>query len=152
MVKSPLCVLLFRFIAVLFLFSLSRIVFYAFNFDSFPQANFITFCSGMRFDISIILYINSLYFILMLLPFRFITQKWFKKTGDIYFVTVNSFAILLNLIDTCYYPFSLRRMTFDIFRFVGETNNFSELLPIFWRSIFTCFLFGLLLFCYSSSP
>ena len=139
MVKSPLCVLLFRFIAVLFLFSLSRIVFYAFNFDSFPQANFITFCSGMRFDISIILYINSLYFILMLLPFRFITQKWFKKTGDIYFVTVNSFAILLNLIDTCYYPFSLRRMTFDIFRFVGETNNFSELLPIFLKEYFYMF-------------
>lgn len=136
---SPLSVLGLRFVALLLLFSLSRIIFYLFNIHSFPQATFGAFMHGIRFDISILLYINSLYFVFLLLPFRFINSKAFRRFADIYFVLFNSVALLLNLIDTCYYPFSMRRMTFDIFRFIGETNNFSALLPVFLKNYYYMF-------------
>lgn len=134
--NSPLFVFLLRFLAVLFLFTLSRIVFYLFNLPLFPGASPFLFLYGLRFDVSIVFYANLLYFVTMLIPARFITHRWYRKTADIYFVTINSLAILLNLIDTCYYPFSMRRMTFDIFQFVGETNNFAELIPAFLRSYY----------------
>ena len=84
-------------------------------------------------------------------PFRFITRKTFRKIEDIGFVILNSIALIPNLIDTCYYPFSMRRMTMDIFDFMGETNNMGDLLPMFLKDyfymifIFIGFIFALIL-------
>ena len=83
-----------------------------------------------------LLIINIPYFIFMLLPFNFISSKLFRTIGNWYLGIVNSLALLVNLIDTCYYPFSMRRMTMDIFAFIGETNNFGTLVPIFLKDYF----------------
>lgn len=117
------------------IYTLCRIIFYCFNLSYFPDAHLSYFFSGIRFDMAAIVITNAPYFLLLLLPFSFIAKKA-KKVGDIYFVIVNTIAVMANLIDVCYYPFSLRRMTSDIFDFIGATNNFGTLIPVFLKDYF----------------
>ena len=133
---SPLSVLTLRFLGLILIFSLSRLTFFLFNSTAFPDAKPIYFLAGIRFDVAMLLIINIPYFIFMLLPFNFISSKLFRTIGNWYLGIVNSLALLVNLIDTCYYPFSMRRMTMDIFAFIGETNNFGTLVPVFLKDYF----------------
>ena len=134
--QSPLYALILRFASLILLFTLCRLAFYLFNLSYFPEAQFSYFIHGIRFDIEAITILNAPYFVFLLLPFTFISKKIFRKIGDLYFVVVNTAAIIANLIDICYYPFSMRRMTWDIFNFIGETNNFGSLVPLFLRDYF----------------
>ena len=131
--SSPLIVLICRFLALMALFFLTRLIFFWFNHEQFSSFTSTIFWQGLRFDASAICILNAPYFLLLLLPFRFIETRTFRTIGNVYFLTVNSIALLTNLIDTCYYPFSMRRMTGDIFSFIGETNNFGELVPVFLK-------------------
>ncbi|MBO4481559.1 MAG: LTA synthase family protein [Bacteroidales bacterium] len=136
MPKSPLTAAFLRFIGLVAIYTLSRWVFYLFNAAQFPDPNIHVWLQGVRFDIVIILLLNCLYFIPNLIPCSFIKNRIFRKIEDWLMVIVNAIALLINLIDTCYYPFSMRRMTGDIFGFIGETNNFGELIPVFLRDYF----------------
>lgn len=136
MPKSPLTVAILRFIGLVAIYTLSRWVFYLFNAAQFADPNVRVWLQGIRFDIVIILLLNCLYFIPNLLPCSFIKNRIFRKVEDWLMVVINSIALLVNLIDTCYYPFSMRRMTGDIFGFMGETNNFGELVPVFLKDYF----------------
>ena len=132
--SSPIIVLICRFFALTGLFFLTRLIFYWFNQETFPGFTSTIFWQGLRFDAAAICILNAPYFLLLLLPFRFIESRTFRTIGNVYFLTVNSIALLTNLIDTCYFPFSMRRMTGDIFSFIGETNNFGDLLPVFFHN------------------
>lgn len=131
--SSPLIVLIGRFLVLMALFFLTRLIFFWFNHDAFPLFTSPIFWQGLRFDAAAICILNAPYFLLLILPFSFIESRTFRTIGNVYFLTVNSIALLTNLIDTCYYPFSMRRMTGDIFSFIGETNNFGELVPAFLK-------------------
>lgn len=133
---SPLNVLILRCVGLLAVFTLSRLVFYWFNLPAFPNVKVAYFAAGLRFDLAMLMIINVPYVLLMLLPFNFIATKIFRKIGNIYIGSINAIALLINLIDTCYYPFSMRRMTADIFAFVGDINNFGSLIPIFLKDYF----------------
>lgn len=153
-IHTPIFQLLLRFAALLLLYTLCRLIFFWCNASYFPEAHISHFISGLRYDIAAITLLNIPYFLLLLLPFNFIAQKSAIKIGDFYFVIANSIGIMANLIDTCYYPFSLRRMTFDIFNFMGATNNMGELIPLFLRDyyymifIFLAFIFTLIVVSY----
>ena len=129
----PLIVLIGRFLALTVLFLATRFIFFGFNHEAFPHFTSTLFWQGLRFDAAAICILNAPYFLLLLLPFRFIESRTFRTIGNVYFLTVNSIALLTNLIDTCYYPFSMRRLTGDIFSFIGETNNFGQLIPAFLK-------------------
>lgn len=148
--SSQIGVVFLQFISLLLLFSLSRLLFYGINITHFPNIELGHFLLGIRFDISIILYINAIYFIFFLIPCKFTSTPAARIIGNTYFIVANSFALLLNLIDTAYYPFSMRRMTGDIIQFVGATNNINSLIPTFLREYFYLIiifiLFILLLF------
>lgn len=150
-IHSPLATAAIRFCGLVMLFSISRLIFYLFNLESFPSPTTAVWLQGVRYDIIIILIVNTLYFIPNLLPFQFITNKTFRKIEDIGFILINSIVLVPNLIDTCYYAFAMRRMTTDIFDFVGETNNMGDLIPMFLKDyfymifIFIGFVFALIL-------
>lgn len=138
--RSQVGVVLLQFLGVVILFTITRLLFFLFNAQSFPNANAVHFVQGIRFDISILLYINLLYIIFKLIPCTFTTSRAANVICNIYFITLNSIAIALNFIDTCYYPFSMRRMTGDIFQFMEETNNMGELIPTFAKEYYYMFL------------
>ena len=78
---------------------------------------------GLVFDTSAILVTNSLWLLLMLFPLHLKEQPWYHLLCRILFVTVNGLALVVNLCDAAYFPFTLRRTTTTVFsEFQYESN------------------------------
>ena len=146
-------VLIFRFIILLFFFSLCRVIFYLFNTALFPQVTFNSFLKlmkgGVMFDISALLYINILFLIFSLLPLAFKFQNWYQKAMLWLFMITNGVAMGLNCADFIYYRFILKRTTASLFALLGQINNKTSLslsiLTDFWYIIFIWIFLLLLL-------
>ena len=123
--------ILINYSIVIGLLSLSRILFFLFNYKLF-QASFpnllIALTHGIRFDISSTLYFNAPYFLLIIIPF---SNSIFEKIKKTVFVLINAFALMLNSIDFIYYSYTYKRSTADLFSFTGTDIDFTKLLPHF---------------------
>lgn len=136
-------VLLIRFGLVMALFSLSRIAFYLFNADLFENTDAGTFLNllkgGLKFDLSALLYLNSLYIFLFLIPFKFKFNSGLQSGLKWLFIITNGAGLAANVSDMIYYRFTLKRTTasvFDIFR--NEDNMFSlwgQFLLDYWYAV-----------------
>lgn len=119
--------LLLRLLLVMFLFTLSRIGFYLFNTAFFPGMTISNFLyllwGGLQFDLAAMLYVNTLYILLMIIPFDFRFNYGYQEfVKYLYFIT-NASALATNVVDFIYYKFTLRRTSADVFRqFENETN------------------------------
>ncbi len=123
-------VLIYRFILMLFVFALCRIGFYLFNTDLFPNVGFSDFLvimrGGLMFDISALLYLNSLYIVLYLLPFKIKFHPIYRTVLKWLFFITNGIGVGANVSDFIYYRFTLRRTTFNVFQaFENEDNMLS---------------------------
>lgn len=133
-------VLIYRIAILMGFYSLCRILFYLFNTASFPKVTFFSFLTilkgGMMFDISALLYLNSVYMLLFLLPFHFKFNDWYQKVLKWLFMIVNGVGIAFNLIDIIYYRYILKRTTasmFDVAAFdAGNTNLIMRFFYDFW--------------------
>jgi phosphoglycerol transferase MdoB-like AlkP superfamily enzyme len=109
------------------LFSVCRLLFFLLNIALFPdtvaEQILPLFVGGMRFDLSALLWVNSIYILLFLLPFKFRYCSVYQLVLKYFFVLTNSLALATNLADTIYFKFTLRRTTATIFsEFAGERN------------------------------
>jgi len=118
-----------RLFAVLILFSVCRFLFYLFNLSYFKGSGVLeiatSFLYGIRFDISAIVYFNSLYIVLYLVPTPFRERKIYRFILGIIFILFNGLALLLNIIDFEYFKFTKKRSTFDL---LGMKSDFQPLL------------------------
>lgn len=133
---TPLLRAAILFVGLLILSTVARLLFWGFNAEYFTRVPFHAFVAGMRFDISALCLLNIPCLLLYLLPFSFARSRVASRIGGAYFLIANSVALFADLVDVCYYPFSMRRMTGDIFGFVAETNNWGDLLPVFLRDYY----------------
>lgn len=122
---------------IMALYSLSRVVFFLFNmpfFQGMDANRFLTIAAGgLRFDLSATLYSNSLFILLMILPFTFRFSAWYKIVLKWVFIVCNTIAFAANSADIIYYRFTLRRTTLSVFsQFENETN----LEKLFFRFLF----------------
>jgi phosphoglycerol transferase MdoB-like AlkP superfamily enzyme len=115
------------------IYTVFRIVFYIPNIGNFTNSNLSVFFHGVRFDLSAIFYTNAPSVVAALLPFAFCYKKIYRKTVDIYFILINSFAALVSYIDVAYYPYVLKRMTADILSYMQIGFDFQTLLPSFMK-------------------
>ena len=134
---NPQTVLLLRLLLVLLLMIFTRLAIYFLHPSLFPGITlsrllYYTF-AGMRFDTVAILYTNALYIFLLVIPFRFRRKKVFSIITDIIFYVSNIILLIPNLADTAYYPFSLKRMTIDIFRYISTGDDTANMMPQFIR-------------------
>src|SRR5687768_18350529 len=101
--------LLKRFLLALFIAFLCRFIFLLFNFNAFPAYGFgaklSTFYYGILFDVSSLIYFNSLFIILHILPLPWRNNQIYQKVLKGIFIIVNTIFICLNLIDSQYYRF-----------------------------------------------
>lgn len=134
---NSLAVMFFRLLVVLVLLFLSRILFYLFNlgyYSSISTGELVSlFIYGIRFDISALLIINAPYILMNSLPFRFRLNKIYQGIANGYFYCINSFALFTNFGDTIYFRFTLKRLTADIFNYVGVGGDFDKLIPQFLK-------------------
>ncbi|MFC0876497.1 LTA synthase family protein [Saccharicrinis sp. FJH2] len=128
---SGFFVLLYRFVILLFLYTICRVLFYLFNTDMFQNVTLAGFgrmmLGGLKFDISAIFYLNSIWFILAIIPFPWLNSRGYRQLLKWLFVIINAFGLALNVIDFEYYPFILKRTTFNIIGSFKHEVNLTEL-------------------------
>lgn len=133
-------VLLYRFAVLMVFYSICRILFYLFNTASFPKVTFTSFLTilkgGLMFDVSALLYLNAVYILLFLLPFRFKFRSGYQQSLKWLFMLINGIGLTFNLIDMVYYRYILKRTTASVFDIAaydaGNTNLILRFFYDFW--------------------
>ena len=130
--RNATIMMIWRLGMVYLLFSVQRLLYYLVNLSYFPQMKMAHLAelmlSGLKFDLTALLYVNSLYILLMLLP---LWQKYsdsYKKFTKILFFATNSIALIANFVDIVYFRYILRRTDFSIF---SEFKNESQM----WKMV-----------------
>mgnify|MGYP006966083092 FL=1 len=124
--------LLLRIGLLLLLMTITRIVFYFFNLDSFAHVRFTDWLAGIWFDLSTVGLLLMPFIVFSLLP-----EKWQNNLvvrllkGLTFFIPV-LLIVALNLMDTAYYNFTLKRSTADLFVIVSAGNDIGQLLGSFF--------------------
>ena len=138
---------------------LSRVAFFAENWSTFaPYMSWSLLWSMVRgalvFDTSALLYVNSLYLVLMLLPLHLKERAGFHKGLRWLFVASNAIGLAMNLMDAVYFQYTGRRSTVTVFtEFAAEGNITSIILTEFLRHWYLVLAFIALVFilwrCYT---
>lgn len=140
-------VLLHRMGLVMLLFTLERIVFFLANKDLFQETTFSGFMlmlgGGTRFDLAALLYINALFILSQVIPFKFRYHELYQKVATLWFFVTNGFFLSMNISDTIYYRFIYKRTTSSV---IGNFANETNLGKLFFRFIFIDYWYMTLLF------
>ena len=141
---SPQLALALRLLLVLVLMIITRLLIYFLHPSLFPGITplkllYYAFI-GIRFDIVAVLYANIIYILLMIIPFRLRSKRLYTIISDIIFYLSNIILLVPNLADTAYYPFSLKRMTIDIFSYISTGDDTANMMPQFIRDYWYVFL------------
>lgn len=121
---------------VFILYTICRLLFYAFNHSSFQDITTSELLSilfyGLRFDAFSVAATNALYILLCSLPFKFYYSKIYQKIISFIFILTNGIALSLNFIDFAYFPFIQKRTTYDVGNLIfGGQTEFTKLIPHF---------------------
>lgn len=123
---------------VMAIYTLSRLFFYLISPDLFPDVTpshlWEMLRGGMRFDLTAVLYLSSVYLLLTLLP---LPPKWrfnkaYQHVAKYFFIIPNLIGIAVNCIDMVYVRFTDRRTTITFF---SEFQNDGNLLSIFLQGV-----------------
>ncbi len=156
--RNIFVVLIYRILLIMVLFSLCRIGFFLFNFKMFPGVSadqFITIMKGgIIFDLSAVVYLNSLIILLHIIPFEFRYSNVYQNVIRYIYFFANGIAIAMNGMDFVYYRFVDKRATADVFgTFENESNMgkmFFRFLFDYWpATLFTLFLMFLMVYLYN---
>ena len=80
--------------------------------------------AGLIFDTTAILYINSLFILLFLLPFHWKERPGFYRVVRALYTGINLLFLLTNLADCIYFPYTGRRTTMSVWdEFAHETGG-----------------------------
>ena len=132
--------IIWRLLLAYIIYTLCRAVFLIYNLDLLQPMSgadlWNIFRGGLMFDTTAILYTNILYLVLSFIPVPFVFNRIYQKILRILYVTVNFICVCMNLGDTVYFPFSMRRVSMTFFsEFTGDINFgtiFLESLAMFW--------------------
>ena len=75
---------------------------------------------SLLFDTAGIMYISALYIVLLMFPFHLKEKKWFYSFTRILLIVLTSAGIMMNLIDTVYFPYTGCRSTLQV---LGEFSH-----------------------------
>ena len=107
---------------------LCRIIFTLCNLDSFSHFTWAELpaliAGALQFDTASLVYIDGLWLVLSLLPFRFREKEvWQKSLFWLYF-TVNTLGIIcINLADAVYFRYTQKRFTAEEIFFADNSNS-----------------------------
>ncbi len=111
--------LLKRLALLCLIYSVSRALFLAFNFQSYshvPVAELLmAFAVGLRFDIAAICRVNGVFIFLSMLPFSFFMKAWYQRILKVVFVLSNVPFLIVNVVD------------YEYFKFIGQRSSLSLL-------------------------
>lgn len=100
---------------------------------------------GLKFDISAILYLNSLFILLTIIPLAIRFKPLYQKILHYIFIITNGIGLAANTADNIYYKYTLRRTTISVFSQFENEQNFGALLFSFLIDYWYGFVFFFLL-------
>ena len=136
--NSRLKVLLANLGLLLLLYTISRLLFLALNFQSYSQLPLrevaLAFLVGGRFDIAAICRINAPFIVLSLLPFSFVERPWYRVFLKAVFLIANIPFLLLNVVDYEYFKFTGQRSSLSLLLDMGRdiTDQIGQLAFHYW--------------------
>jgi len=143
---ESITLLLRRLLCLSVFYSICRILFVFFQYDSFEHINLINFIGGIRFDLSVIVYSNLLLILGHILPGEFKYKPQYQKFLKILFYVSNLICLATNFVDIIYFDFTGIRSTFNLITAKGMEKEFSSLVLNFliryWYVLATFIVFG----------
>ncbi|KLT70014.1 LTA synthase family protein [Flavobacterium sp. ABG] len=143
--KQSISLLLKRVLIVLLLYQFTRVLFYFFNIELFTEFTFQTFLGGLSFDMSAIVYINSIFIVGHLLPGNLKYNTAYQHILKVSFYLVNLLFIATNFIDIIYYRFTGKRSTLAMITAKGMENETLGLIPSFLKQFWYVTLFFIII-------
>ena len=133
-IASPLAMVANLAIAYL-AYMVCRLAFVAENWSMFGEnlsasAVLDIFRGSLLFDTSAILYTNSLYAIMLLIPLHLKEKAGWQKAAKWVFVVVNSLMVAANLADCVYFQYTGRRTTATVFSEFGNEGNIGSIIGV----------------------
>ncbi len=131
-VISPLMSVAANIILVFIVYTISRIEYLLENLSFFTQSLhdghlWQLLRAGMVFDTPGIFYTNALYVLLMLLPLHIKENRGWYAMCKWVFIIINSFTLILNLADSVYFRYTLKRTSWSVFGEFGNETNFAKI-------------------------
>ena len=134
-------------------YQIARLTYYFENTD-YLNYTLDVWRGGLLFDTSAILYTNALYIVLMLLPLHWKECTIYHQCCKWIFVLVNSLALAINLIDSVYFLYTMRRTTTTVLEEFSNEGNLGSIIGTeFLNHWYLVLLFALVVFllwrCYA---
>ena len=133
-IKHPWIVAACNLLLVMALYTISRLFFYWVNIDLYPNVStshlLEMLAGGLRFDLTALLYLNSLYLLLVLLPLPATVRnhKKYLCTAKWAFWIPNIIGFIVNCMDIVYVRFTDRRTTCTIFTEFQNDDNLANII------------------------
>ena len=143
---APTIALVWNLMLIYLVYMIARLEYYAENANYFDFTLEI-FQGGLMFDTSAILYTNSLYILLMLIPWHRKETPSYHRFCKWLYIIVNSITLTINLADSVYFKYTMRRTTSSVFsEFSNESNLGSIIGKEFLNHWYLVLLFALIVF------
>ena len=149
--KHPWLVGAINLLLVMVVYTLSRVFFYWTNMDLYPNVSAThlieMLVGGLRFDLTALLYINSLYILLVLLPLpaNIRNNSLYIRTACWTFWLPNILGFIINCMDMVYVRFTNRRTTCTVFNEFQHDDNIAQVVLQSLVQYWYVTLFGVLL-------
>ena len=121
---SPLLAVLWNLLLVYVVYQIARLEYYLENTD-YLTYSFNVWRGGLLFDTSAIIYTNALYILLMLLPFK---QSGYQQCCKWIYLIINGVALAINLADSVYFQYTMRRTTTTVFSEFSNEGNLGSII------------------------
>jgi len=123
-------VLIYRLFLVFFFYQIARLLFFLFNDDLVKVAGAAEYLRlsyyGTAFDTTAILYVNSLFILLSIVPIVINTKKNYQKFLFFWYFLSNGITYAFNFGDMIYYRFSQARLTSAAFSVAKNESNIGK--------------------------
>lgn len=132
--KHPWLICALNLLLVMAIYTLSRVFFYWINIDLYPNVDNAHLTEmvmgGWRFDLTALLYLNSLYILLILLPLpvQIRNNEQYIRVTNYSFYIPNIIGLIANTMDMVYVRFTDRRTTCTLFTEFQNDGNLAQII------------------------
>lgn len=132
--KHPWLICALNLLLVMAIYTLSRVFFYWINIDLYPNVDnahlMEMVMGGWRFDLTALLYLNSLYILLILLPLpvQIRNNEQYIRVTNYSFYIPNIIGLIANTMDIVYVRFTDRRTTCTLFTEFQNDGNLAQII------------------------
>ncbi|WP_312341632.1 LTA synthase family protein [Chryseobacterium binzhouense] len=132
--KEEILILCYRIFLAFVFYQAARLLFWFFNKNLIKVESVSDYLSlafhGIAFDLTAILYVNSLFIFLSLIPVIINTKRGYQKLLIWLYFIINGIAYAMNFGDFVYYKFSQARLTSAAFQVAKNETNILKVFTV----------------------